>query len=124
MTEDEFNEGITAVRMIYSETRILEISDSLRPLRVAPIRMPTTFWGGGITRLLLVFNLSLHETTRPIGYLGDEWKLPNGNKPFNATPTYQYGETWHGYSWAFPWPPALGVLQTVEAYLGRFNDNR
>lgn len=124
MTEEEFNAGVAAVRAVYSDTRVLETSGTVRPLRVAPVLIPTTFWGGGITRLLVLFDLSNHEATRPAGFLGDEWRLPGGGKPFNADPIYQNGEAWQGYSWNFPWAPCLSVLQTVEAYLGRFDDHR
>ena len=124
MTEDEFNDGVGMVRAVYPDARILETSGSVRPLRVAPIRIPTAFWGGGLTRLLVVFDLSNHDANRPPGFLGDEWKLPGGQPPLNANPIYQHGEAWQGYSWNFPWPPALGVLETVEAYLGRFDDHR
>jgi hypothetical protein len=124
MTEDEFTDGVALVRSVYPDTRILETVGTIHPLRVAPVLIPTPFWGGGITRLLVLFDLPNHETTRPPGFLGDEWKLPNGNAPHNASPIYQHGEAWQGYSWSFVWPPCLGVLQTVEAYLGRFDDNR
>lgn len=124
MTEDEFNEGVVAVKAVYPETRVLEVSGTVRPLRVGPIPIPTPFWGGGVTRLLVLFDLSNHDGARPAGFLGDEWKLPSGGAPYNANPIYQHGEAWQGYSWTFPWPPALSVLQTVEAYLGRFDDHR
>jgi hypothetical protein len=124
MTEDDFNEEVARVRSVYPETRVLEATGSLRPLRIAPVQIPALFWGGGTTRLLVLFDLSSHEATRPPGFLGDEWKLPGGGAPFNASPTYQHGEAWQGYSWTFPWPPCLGVFETVEAYLGRFDDRR
>jgi len=122
MTEDEFERGLAAVIEIYPETRVLPGAGTQRPLRVGPVAIPTEFWGGGVTRLLVVFDLATHEAARPRGLLGDEWKLPNGRgAPQNASPVYEFGEAWQQYSWSFPWPPALGVVQTVEAYLGRFD---
>jgi len=50
--------------------------------------------------------------------------VPGGAAPFNASPVYEFGEAWQAFSWSFPWPPALGILETVEAYLGRFRDHR
>ena len=78
----------------------------------------------GTTRLLVVFDLANHESTRPRGLLGPECKVPGGAAPFNASSVYEFGEAWQAFSWSFPWPPALGVLETVEAYLGRFRDHR
>jgi hypothetical protein len=125
MTEDEFHQGLAAVAEIYPQTRVLQGAGTQRPLRVAPVPIPTDFWGGGVTRLLVVFDLATHAAARPRGLLGDEWKLPSGDgAPFNASPIYEFGEAWQQYSWAFEWPPALGVMQTVEAYLGRFDDHR
>ncbi len=124
MTEEEFEAGVAAVQREYAETRVLSREGTTRPLRVAPIPIPTDFWGGGTTRLLVVFDLATHESQRPPGFLGDEWKLPGGGAPVNAQPSYQFGEAWQTYSWTFRWPPALSVLQTVEAYLGRFDDHR
>lgn len=124
MTEDEFNEGAAAVKAVYPETRVLSVSGTVRPLRVGPIPIPVPFWVGGVTRLLVLFDLSNHGQVRPAGFLGDEWKLPGGGAPYHANPIYQHGEAWQGYSWTFPWPPVLGVLQTVEAYLGRLDDRR
>lgn len=123
MTEDEFQKGLAAVLSVYPETRVLPAPGSQRPLRVAPIAIPTEFWGGGITRLLVVFDLATHEAARPPGMLGDEWTLPGGGQPHNAPASYTFGEAWRQFSWSFPWPPALSVLQTVEAYLGRFSAN-
>lgn len=124
MTEEEFIQGLETILKVYPESRLLESSGSLRPLRIAPVPIPPAFWGGGHTRLLVQFDLEQHEMVRPPGFLGDEWKLPNGGAPYNANPTYLHGETWQGYSWNFPWPPALSPFETVEAYLGRFDDQR
>lgn len=122
MTEEEFQSGIVAVLSQYPESRVLQASATQRPLRVAPVPIPSEFWGGGTTRVLVIFDLATHDTTRPRGLIGDEWHLPDGRgAPQNATPTYEYGEAWQNFSWAFLWPPALGVLQTVEAYVGRFD---
>jgi hypothetical protein len=124
MNEVEFAEGVAAVADIYPETRVLTASRTERPLRVAPIPIPVGFWGGGVTRLLVVFDLATHVTARPRGLLGDEWKLPNGEAPFNASAVYEFGEAWQAYSWNFDWSRPLGVLETVEAYLGRFDEQR
>lgn len=121
MTEDEFQRGLAAVKEIYPETRILPGTGTQRLLRIAPVPIPSEFWGGGTTRLLVAFDLATHEAAKPPGFLGDEWKLPDGRDPHNAPVQYNYGEAWRQPSWSFPWPPALGVLQTVEAYLGRFD---
>lgn len=124
MTEDEFQQGVAAVLEFYPETRILAPQGSLRPLRVAPVPIPRDFWGGGATRLLVVFDLATHDGTRPRGLLGEEWRLPGGGAPFNANPVFEFGETWQAYSYEFAWPPPLTVPQTVETYLGRFDDLR
>ncbi len=124
MTEEEFNTGVAAVQAIYSDTRVLPTTDSTRPLRVAPIAIPKEFWGGGITRLLVVFDLANHDSARPRGLMGDEWRLSGGGVPHNASPVYEFGEAWQAYSWNFAWPPVFDVLPTVEAYLGRFNDHQ
>jgi len=124
VTVEDFNGGVAMVLGVYPEARILAADGTGRPLRVAPVPMPTSFWGGGMTRLLVVFDLANHESTRPRGLLGPEWKVPGGAAPFNASPVYEFGEAWQAFSWSFPWPPALGVLETVEAYLGRFRDQR
>ncbi len=124
MTAEDFDTAVDAVRRVYPETRVVQASGSVRPLRVAPVPIPTEFWGGGATRLLVVFDLSNHDTSRPRGLLGPEWKLPGGGAPQNANPVYEFGEPWQAFSWTFNWPPVLGVLQTVEAYLGRFRDHR
>ena len=89
-----------------------------------PCRSRPAFWGGGTTRLLVVFDLANHHSVKPRGLLGPEWKLPGGGAPFNASPVFEFGEAWQGFSWNFPWPPALGVVETIEAYLGRFSDHR
>jgi hypothetical protein len=124
MTEEEFAEGVAAVTAVYRKTAVLTTEGSVRPLRVAPVHIPRDFWGGGTTRLLVVFDPASHGTSRPRGLLGDEWKLAGGGAPAGASSTFEYGEAWQNFSWAFPWPPALSVLATVEAYLGRFNDHR
>lgn len=124
MTEQEFEQGIAAVKEVYPGTTLLPGTASERPLRVAPITIPATFWGGGSTRLLVVFNLAMLETARPAGYLGPEWKLPSGAPAMNAQPAFVYGEAWQTFSWNFEWSPRLGVLQVVEAYLGRFGEQR
>lgn len=124
MTEEEFDAGVDAVKAIYSGSRVLASDGATRPLRIAPIPIPDVFWCGGTTRLLVVFNLDTHDSDRPRGLLGDEWRLPGGNAPHNADVVFEFGEAWQAYSWSFPWPPALGVMQTVEAYLGRFDDHR
>lgn len=121
MTQEEFDKGVDAVRQVYSETRVLRTTGTGRPLRVAPVQIPRQFWGGGITRLLIIFDLATHSSTRPRGLMGDEWRLPAGGAPHNASAAYEFGEAWQAFSWKFPWPPALDVLQTVEAYLGRFD---
>lgn len=121
MTEEDFQAGLAAVAHQYPQTRLLPAPATQRPVRVAPVPIPMEFWEGGITRLLVIFDLATHETDRPRGLLGDEWHLPTGGAPQNATATYELGEAWQNFSWAFAWPPALGVLQTVEAYLGRFD---
>ena len=124
MTEEEFQRGVGTVAAVYPQTRVLPGADTLRPLRVAPVSIPSEFWGGGTTRLLVVFDLATHTAARPRGLLGEEWKLPNGGAPYNASLVYEFGEAWQQYSWSFLWPPSLGVVQTVEAYLGRFDDHR
>lgn len=124
MNDEEFERGMEAVRAIYPDTRVLPTENSTRPLRVAPILIPEEFWGGGTTRLLVVFDLSNHDSSRPRGLMGDEWRLPGGGAPYNASAVYEFGEAWQAYSWNFSWSPALGVLQTVEAFLGRFDDHR
>ncbi|HUY10596.1 MAG TPA: hypothetical protein VNF75_04805 [Candidatus Dormibacteraeota bacterium] len=124
MTPEEFTLGLEVVMRDYPETRVLPGRDGERPLRVAPVPIPVSHWGGGVTRLLVVFNLATHDSVRPRGLLGPEWKLPGGTAPMNASPVYEFGEAWQAFSWVFPWPPALGVLETAEAYLGRFNDPR
>jgi hypothetical protein len=124
MTEGDLTEGIAAAIEIYGQTRLLPPNGTIFPVRVAPVPVPVDFWGGGDTRLLVVFNLANHETERPRGLLGPEWKLPTGAAPFNANPVFESGEAWQGFSWNFPWPPALGVVETIEAYLGRFSDCR
>jgi hypothetical protein len=124
MNEAEFLQGVAAVREVYPQARLLPPQGSLQPLRVAPVPIPAQFWGGGTTRLLVVFDLASHQNARPRGLLGPEWKLPGGGAPHNASTVFEFGEAWQGYSWTFPWPPPLGVLATVEAYLGRFCDHR
>jgi hypothetical protein len=124
MTPSDFDRGVEAVRRAYRDTRVLPAGGSTRPLRVAPVYIPTAYWGGGSTRLLVVFDLATHDSNRPRGLLGPEWKLPTGAAPMNAQPVYEFGEAWQAFSWSFPWPPALGVVETVEAYLGRFHDQR
>lgn len=124
MNEIEFEQGVAAVRALYPATAVVAASGSQRPLRVAPVLIPEVFWGGGTTRLLVVFDLATHESARPPGYLGEEWKLPGGGAPHNAQPAFVFGEAWQTYSWNFPWPPALSVFQVVQAYLGRFDDHR
>jgi hypothetical protein len=121
VNEEQYDKGVAAVQAIYGETRVLPAQGSIRPLRVAPVPIPTDFWGGGNTRLLVVFDLANHDGTRPRGLMGDEWHLVGGGVPHNASPVYEFGEAWQAFSWTFPWPPALDVLPTVEAYLGRFN---
>jgi hypothetical protein len=96
----------------------------VRPLRVAPVPIPAAFWGGGATRLLVVFDLASHDSSRPRGLLGPEWKLPGGAAPYNASAVFEFGEAWQGFSWNFAWPLALGVVEIIEAYLGRFSDHR
>ena len=93
-------------------------------MRVATVSIPPSLCGGGTPRLLVVFDLSNHDTARPRRLLGPEWKLPAGSPPYNASPVYEFGEAWQAFSWSFPWSPALSVLETVEAYLGRFHDHR
>ena len=117
-------EGVACAIEVYPETRLLPFSGAVRPLRVAPVPIPKEFWCGGITRLLVVFDLANHSATKPRGLLGPEWKLPGNAAPYNASNVFEYGEAWQGFSWNFPWPPALGVVDTIEAYLGRFNDHR
>jgi hypothetical protein len=124
MTDEEFARGVAAVRAVYGDTRVLSTTDGIRPLRVAPIPIPKEFWGGGITRLLVVFDLGTHESTRPRGLMGDEWRIAGGGVPHNANAVYEFGEAWQTFSWNFGWSPVLGVLQTVEAYLGRFRDHQ
>jgi hypothetical protein len=124
MTEQEFEDGIAAVREVYPETTLIPGSASERPLRVAPVPIPSGFWAGGNTRLLVVFNLATLEAARPLGYLGPEWTLPGGTAPMNAQPAFVFGEAWQTFSWNFEWSAGLGVLQVVEAYLGRFDDHR
>jgi hypothetical protein len=124
MTTEDFDSGLQRVLLVYPEARVLPADGTIRPLRVAPVGIPVSFWGGGTTRLLVVFDLANHESARPRGLLGPEWKLPGGAVPFNANAVYEFGEAWQAFSWAFAWPPALGVLETVEAYLGRFRDQR
>jgi hypothetical protein len=124
MNEEEFDEGVAAVRAIYGDTCVLPAANSTRPLRVAPIPMPKEFWGGGVTRLLVVFDLANHDSARPRGLMGDEWRIASGGVPHNASAVYEFGEAWQAFSWNFAWPPVLGVLQTVEAYLGRFHDHQ
>jgi hypothetical protein len=125
MTEEEFAIGVASATEVYPSTRLLPPNGNLRPLRVAPIPIPVDFWGGGSTRLLIVFNLTTHAAEKPRGLLGPEWKLPGGRgAPHNASPVFEFGEQWQGYSWNFPWPPALGVVDTIETYLGRFGDQR
>lgn len=124
MTQEEFEKGVAVLIEAYPETRLLATDGPARPLRVAPVPIPGEFWGGGTTRLLVVFDLATHEAARPRGLLGDEWRLPGGGCPMNATAAYEFGEAWQNFSWTFPWPPALGVVQTVEAFLGRFHEHR
>lgn len=124
MTPDDFDLGLAGVQGIYKDARVIPGAGAVRPLRVAPVPIPTAFWGGGTTRLLVVFDLATHETSRPRGLLGPEWKLPGGGAPQNANPVYEFGEAWQAFSWSFPWPPALSLLATLEAYLGRFRDQR
>jgi len=124
MNEAEFQQGVAAVRDVYPQTRLLPPQGAAQPLRVAPMPIPARFWGGGTTRLLVVFDLASHHGVKPRGLLGPEWTLPGGGAPFNASPVFEFGEAWQGFSWNFPWPPALGVVETIEAYLGRFSDHR
>lgn len=124
MTEEELVEGVTAATRAYPRTRLLPPNGTLRPLRVAPVPIPAAFWGGGETRALVVFDLASHASARPRGLLGPEWRLPGGGAPYNASPVFEFGEAWQAYSWSFRWPPALDVVATIEAYLGRFSDHR
>jgi hypothetical protein len=124
MNEAELQQGVAAAADVYRETRLLPPNGSMRPLRVAPIPIPATFWGGGTTRLLVAFDLTNHESAKPRGLLGPEWELPGGGAPYNASPVFEFGEAWQAFSWNFAWPPALGVVDTIEAYLGRFSDPR
>ena len=75
MTPDEFDRGVAAVLRHYPETRILPAGGPVRPLRIAPIIIPQDFWGGGVTRLLIVCDLATHEGSRPRGLLGPEVEL-------------------------------------------------
>ena len=124
MNETEFQQGVAAARDVYPETRLLPFQGSGRPVRVAPVPIPAKFWGGGTTRLIVVFDLANHDNAKPRGLLGPEWKLPGGGAPHNASPVFEFGEAWQGFSWNFPWPPALGVVETIEAYVGRLSDCR
>lgn len=124
MTEEEFAIGVASATEVYPGTRLLPPNGSQRPLRVEPIPIPTRYWGGGVTRLLIVFDLTNHVSMKPRGLLGPEWKLPGGGAPHNASTVFEFGEQWQGFSWNFPWPPALGVVDTIETYLGRFGDHR
>lgn len=124
MTDDDFDRGLEMVVRRYPEARVTAGEGTVRPLRIAPISIPVDYWGGGTTRLLVVFDLATHETARPRGLLGTEWKLPGGGIPQSANAVYEFGEAWQAFSWSFVWPPALSMLETVEAYLGRFNDHR
>ena len=124
MTEADLKQGIAAATEVYPDTKLLVATGTLRPLRVGPIPIPAEFWGGGNTSLLVVFDLANHESVRPRGLLGPEWQLPNSGAPFNASTVFEYGETWQAFSWNFPWPPVLGIVETIEAYLGRFIDHR
>ncbi len=124
MNEADLKEGIIAATEVYPETRLLATTGALYPLRVGPVPIPVEFWGGGTTSLLVVFDLANHVTAKPRGLLGPEWHLPGGGAPYNANPVFEFGESWQAYSSEFPWPPALGVVETIEAYLGRFNDHR
>lgn len=124
MTEEEFDAGVEVVKRSYPDTRVVASAGTMRAMRVSPVPIPEAFWCGGTTRLLVVFDLATHATARPRGLLGPEWRLPGGAPPFNASPVYECGESWQAFSWNFPWPPALSVLETAEAYLGRFNDHR
>ena len=124
MTEEELGAGAAAATAVYPQTRLLPPGGSLRPLRVAPVPIPGRFWGGGTTRALIVFDLATHESARPRGLLGPEWRLPGGGAPHNASAVFEFGEAWQAFSWNFAWPPALGVIETIEAYLGRFSEHR
>lgn len=124
MTNNDYDRGVETVWRIYPDSRALPADRTLRPLRVAPVLIPKAYWGGGLTRLLIVFDLATHDSARPRGLLGPEWKLPSGAAPMNANPVYEFGEPWQAFSWNFPWRPGFGVLETVEAYLGRFHDHR
>ncbi len=124
MTADDFERGLAAVVRLYPEAHLLPMEGTVRPLRIVPVQIPALYWGGGTTRLLVVFDLATHETVRPRGLLGPEWKLPGGGIPYNANVVYEFGEPWQAFSWSFAWPPPLSMLETVEAYLGRFNDQR
>jgi hypothetical protein len=124
MTEEELAAGVAAATRVYPQTRLLPPSGTLCPLRVAPVPIPEEFWGGGETRALIVFDLASHASSRPRGLLGPEWRLPGGDAAYNASAVFEFGESWQAYSWAFRWPPALDVVATIEAYLGRFSDHR
>jgi hypothetical protein len=124
MTAEEFERGLATVVGVYPAARVLPEEGTVRPLRIDSVSIPLPFWGGGTTRLLVVFDLAMHEAARPRGLLGPEWKLPGGGIPQNASAVYEFGEAWQAFSWSFIWPPALSMLETVEAYLGRFNDLR
>jgi hypothetical protein len=124
VTESDFMEGVAAVMEVYPGARLLPPDGNIRPLRIEPVPLPEEFWGGGSTRLLVVYDLVAHTDTRPRGLLGPEWTLPGGGAPLNASPVFEFGEAWQAFSWSFPWPPALSVMETIEAYLGRFSDHR
>jgi hypothetical protein len=124
MTEQELTAGVAAAVEVYPQTRLLPPSGTLRPMRVAPVPIPRQFWGGGSTRALIVFDLVTHAAVRPRGLLGPEWHLPAGGAPHNASAVFEFGEAWQAFSWNFAWPPALGVVETIEAYLGRLSEHR
>jgi hypothetical protein len=124
VSPEEFQNEIDTLKRIYSATTVLPAPSMVYPVRVAEIPMPDAFWGGGQTRLLVVFDLNSHNTDRPRGLLGPEWKLPGGGVPLNASVVFEFGESWQAFSWNFPWTRPFGVFETVEAYLGRFNDHR
>ena len=70
MNETEFAQGVAAAQEVYPQARLLPPQGTIRPLRVAPVPIPAVFWGGGATRLLVVFDLATHNGARPRCLLG------------------------------------------------------
>ena len=124
MNETEFARGVAAALEVYPQARLLPPRAACgrcgwrrcrsRP-RSGAAAPPACWWCS-----------TWPATTAPGrgGCSARSGSSPAMGRPYNASAVFEFGEAWQGFSWNFAWPPALGVVETIEAYLGRFSDHR